>query len=155
VATISGEKKVYSDNLLSLSYPATATLQQNPGYYLRIYQHGSTQSKGTELYDGLSITVDIFDNKNKKDLKTLVDESIESAKQDAQIMKQPEVIRINKNSGYTYSMSGLGEATYYDFLTQDKTTLIRIVDGTVEPENQTRNFKQTAQSIIQSLQIMK
>ena len=127
-----------------------AELTQEGVHFLKL---GSTQATGTELFDGLSLMISTAKLQN-----TNFDEFVQ--KEYGKIKNEPvyESVseltesQVSTYSGYSFTATGLGKGTTY-FLKNGSDGYIKIVDMTVEPANENRDFHKTVTLMLNSLQI--
>lgn len=99
----------YPSSLEVNTYPATQIGSSGIGQVIVFSKLGSTQSEGTELYDGLSMTVGVVKKDPNDSIKVAADKITKP--QDPEISTRSELkeISINSLSGYEATVTGLGE----------------------------------------------
>lgn len=164
VATISGQPKVSSTSATpdnwkvfqskrygySLNYPSDINLETTSEGD-RFYKLGPTQSLGTELYDGISLTIRSGKLEGKT-LRQFVDQQFTIMKDEITTNSITEIkpLTIGEFQGFKFRKSSLGEADFI-YLQKSKDEYLEIIDGTVEPVNREQSFKETVFLILSSV----
>lgn len=117
----------------------------------RFFKTGPTQSLGTELYDGISVTIyseglgdDTFDTFVQSKFKEMRNDPVNS--QVSEIRK----ITIAGKNGYAFDVQSLGDSTHM-FLPKENDEYLAIVDGTVEPTNRKQIYRTIVDRMLSSI----
>lgn len=118
----------------------------------RFYKLGPTQSLGTELYDGLSLTIRAG-KLNGKSLESVAKQMREqSAKEETtQSITELQTVSYGAIKGYQFRKSSLGDADFI-YVQKSPTEYLEIINGTVEPKNRTQTFAKIVSEMISSIQ---
>ena len=119
----------------------------------RFIKLGPTQSTGTELYDGIAITIKKGILEENKTLDQLAKIKYEQAKSEPTTNSITELqpVIYGPLSGYQFRKSSLGEADYIYFQ-KSRTEFIEVINNTVEPANSEQTLGATARLMISSLE---
>lgn len=119
----------------SIMYPPEITIEQRQADRVRFIQFGPSQEEGTELYDGISLTINsgsldgasLSDYVQQQHSQTAVEPTTDS-------IGDIEDVQIANYSGYEYEVTSLGTFTHM-YLLNDSTEYLHIVNSTVDPNN--------------------
>ena len=142
----------------TIKYPPEMKFEENPpggnppGIYLFLF--GPTQVDGTELYDGISLSI-LSDFLGNKTLKQVLDEDINKVTQYAVLQEEPKSISLGKAAeGYQYRLyfERGGQVTTTHFLSGKNGQFVHIVDGNIDPTN--KGFANIADQILSTFKFI-
>ena len=136
-------------------YPADYTLDTQDKQHIRIYKTGATQKGQTEMYDGVIIIFESIDLQGIT-LQEWVEASLKQVTADgiSEISEQPKDITINNYPGVTYTIRGLGQATYY-VLQKNSQSKYAVVIATSIYDPEQVGFHTEVDKILSTLEILK
>lgn len=148
----------YSDpaGLFTFLYPNDYTFDtQNNGQVVRVYKKGPTQQGQTEMYDGIIVTFEKIDLKQKS-LSDWLDQEIQTMNDNgvSEVTQPKKAITLNGFSGYSYAARGLGVYTFY-VIQKDahSPNAIRISRMVSDPTNV--GFQEQSDQILASITMQK
>ncbi|OGM22383.1 hypothetical protein A2961_00775 [Candidatus Woesebacteria bacterium RIFCSPLOWO2_01_FULL_39_21] len=149
--TPEGWKTYTSQNLgFALAYPSLMEIREHEDGTVTFVLLGPTQSKGTEMYDGISIN---FSNQSfEGDFKEFIEKEWKLKKEDEIYTEVGEIKEsdIAVKKGLTYSVSSLGNFDLIFIPTSDNKYL-QITMLVEDPKNQ--GFEEISKKILDSLAI--
>lgn len=109
-----GSSYADSQGVYVLLYPADYKLDTQDKQHIRIYKTGATQRGQTEMYDGVIIVLESI-NLDGQPLDAWVTNYIREATADgtSKVVTPKTSIIQNHYPGFSYTLRGLGTATYY------------------------------------------
>lgn len=130
---IPADWKTYSNSDLGfmMKYDPRLTVRESPNV-TAFYMAGRTQTEGTELYDGLAVSV------NKEPVEGTFDDYVKGhmdiIKQVGEITNPLEDIKLNGIEAKTYSANSLGDYTFI-LIPVDQKTALSVSYIAPDPEN--------------------
>ena len=119
-------QEYYSEDFeLSLEYMPTMTLEKNQDGSISFVYLGSTQERGTEIYDGIIFSVNRVDNIDNLDLRKYTEDNFSSNKI-ATVSQEIEEYNLNSLSGYSYKLISAGSETTYLYLSIDNNSVLEL-----------------------------
>lgn len=140
----------------SMAHPESVNVQPSEipgqGPSVRFFEWGPTQEEGTELYDGLSITVTQVPM-NAGSVKEAAEQALTSTRQAAQEVLEPvHETNLGGKTGYAFRVRSQGEhTTAFLPLSSDDDTLLRISYRAHDPTLQ--GFEQTLETMLETFQV--
>lgn len=142
--------RTFENNNFSIKYPPDMQVRQNQNGSVAFIKLGPTQTSGTEIFDGISMTIDsgnILSGQNfrqfvESERQQMIDEP---ANQNVGQLNQTTVAR---EEGYTFTSTGLGEFTHI-FLPKGESQYVYIYMLVEDPENQ--GFQKTVDQMLSTL----
>jgi hypothetical protein len=128
---------VYSTSTYTIRYPADVELKERDAGGVSLSKFGPTQVENTEIFDALLLAFQTFESSNV-DLETYVDGQIKALNPDNEVIKLisgAKPTAIGNYSGYTFTIEGVGTFKYTYLQSTDKTMIVEIIDGTIDPGN--------------------
>lgn len=142
----------YSSVSFSIQYPSDINLiTQGPQVVLSRF--GPTQTTETELFDGVSLVIEIKDSAGSTPLehaKTLVQEINDAGI--TEIIVSPSPYQLGSYQGITFTTLGLGEHQYIILASPDGTLIAEIINSTVDPGN--LGFEQIVDQILSTFALV-
>lgn len=144
--------KTYTSSKYGFSLQHPSDMQHDmAGGEERFFRHGSTQSLGTEMYDGILVIIKSGSLEGKT-FDAWVAQKYEDTKNDP---VQPRVgpkqpITIAGKQGYAFFVSSLGDRNAI-YLPKGTDQYIEILNATVEPENTNQGHQQVVDTMLSSL----
>jgi len=111
---------------------------------------GPTQTEGTEMFDGINITVRTG-TLDSKTLRQVVDDKVKQTKEDgvSEITQDLESTQVAGKQGFTFKARGLGEYTFI-YLPKGTDNYLEVSRIVEDPGN--LGFAETADQIISSME---
>ena len=146
-----GWKTYTSQNLgFALAYPSLMEIREHEDGTVTFVLLGPTQSKGTEMYDGISIN---FSNQSfEGDFKEFIEKEWKLKKEDEVYTEVGEIkeVEYSNQKGFFYSISSLGDFDLI-FLPVGDNTYLQITMLVEDPKDQ--GFESISKKILDSLAI--
>ena len=146
-----GWKTYTSQNLgFALAYPSLMEIIEHEDGTVTFVLLGPTQSKGTEMYDGVSIN---FSSQNfEGDFKEFIEKEWKLKKEDEVYTEVGEIkeVEYSNQKGFFYSISSLGDFDLI-FLPVGDNTYLQITMLVEDPKDQ--GFESISKKILDSLAI--
>jgi hypothetical protein len=145
-----GTETYTSENFgVSFSFPSDMEVEKQNGR-LRVYKWGPTQREGTELYDGIIITLMKPENPDDMDLMAFAEQQLENELQfEGEVVEPVTRVRHGEFTGYEFTVTGLGISTSF-FFENEEDEIIRVVYFVEDPGN--LGFEETLNEILDSLE---
>lgn len=136
---------------IRLRHPDFAQVREIEGV-LVLYHHGPTQTEGTELFDGFTITVQTVPfAATQESLKQVADDRLADDRQHATITRGLSPIELAGQTGWQYQISGVGEYTII-VLPHGERQAVVLSYLVADPDD--RAYEQTVQQMLASLELL-
>lgn len=142
--------KTFSNAFIKMSFPPDVVLTERDASEVLLQKWGPTQKANTEFYDGISLTIQPLElSLTAEDYAKMKIGEIERSGV-GQISESLVPIKIGNYSGYTFSVTGLGEHQMI-ILKSPGGMIINITNSTNDPGN--LGFSQTVDSILATIEL--
>ncbi|MEK9158203.1 MAG: hypothetical protein AAB638_03435 [Patescibacteria group bacterium] len=135
----------------SMQYPPEMQARNNSNKSATFYYLGATQSTGTELYDGINVTI-IQDDLGDGGMSKYIERSIEQTKSIGSVSKPLAPTSINGISGFSYTAHTLGEYEIF-FMPKGKDKVMVITYIAPDPKN--NGYQKTVEDMFSTLKILR
>lgn len=96
---------------VQIAYPPLAQVREVEKV-LVVYHHGATQTEGTELFDGFTVTLQtVAFTEGQTSLQEVAEDRLANDRQHATVTRPLTPIELAGRTGWQYQISGLGEYT--------------------------------------------
>ena len=145
--------EIYSISPYQVKYPQGLQVREDEGSVLNISKWGPTQTEGTELFDGFSITFQPREISDA-DLSAYVDAKIEEVKiQDiSKVTSGPSPVTLNNYEGLTFVEEGLGIYKVTIVESKEKSMFMEISVLVSDPGN--LGFQETVDQILSTFKFI-
>ena len=145
--------EIYSVSPYQVKYPQGLHVREDEGSVLNISKWGPTQTEGTELFDGFSITFQPREISDA-DLSAYVDAKIEEVKiQDiSKVTSGPSPVTLNNYEGLTFVEEGLGIYKVTIVESKEKSMFMEISVLVSDPGN--LGFQETVDQILSTFEFI-
>lgn len=145
--------KTYTTSTYLVKYPEDLITREDEGSTIAISKWGPTQTEGTELFDGYSITFqikEVSDTTPQEYADTLISETKDVGI--SEITEEPSAITINSYQGVTYTEEGLGTYKHIILGSDNNSSLMLISIIVSDPGN--LGFQETVDQILSTFEFV-
>lgn len=134
----------------SMDYPSALKVEETAAEAVKFTLLGPTQRQGTEIFDGISVTVRTATH-SQESLKDYVDSRVQKIERVGDVIQEPEKVVLNGNNGYRYEKVTAGRSTVLIFpFSQGE--VINISYAAPDPQN--RGYKEVVKEMVSSFEIL-
>ncbi len=139
-------------NYFTFKYPSEIDVRTEEGDVLVLSKWGPTQTDGTELFDGFSVSFEPKETTNTPEeyAKSLIDKSEKGGV--SEITEGSEPVTVNGYEGVTYTEEGLGTFKHYILDADNSSVLIHISILVSDPGN--LSFQKEVDQIISTFEFI-
>lgn len=141
----------YSTSTYSIKYPSDVEIRTQDGSAIILTMLGSSQTKDTELLDGISLRIQPFEL--PVTAKTYAETKIAEIQKMgiSEVTSQLKPYKLNNINGWTFSSTGLGVHKYI-ILGGENSMIMEIINSSVDPNN--KGYEDTVEKIISSIKFI-
>lgn len=135
----------------SIIYPPEIEVTERQNNQVTFLMLGETQTEGTELFDGISLTIS-SNSLNDKTLQQFVNDKTQTIKDEptTRSVSPLQSVIVAGLQGYSFRVSSLGEANF-TYLPQGENRYLEIINITVDPNN--KGYQGTVSKMLQTLKL--
>lgn len=134
-----------------IQYPSDFQIRKDSDKSISFYYHGKTQSLGTEIYDGILVSV-MKDELGDGGMSKYIERNMEQTKTMGSVVKPLTPISINEIGGFTYTAQTLGDYEII-FLPSGKDEVL--VVSYINPDPEKVGYQEIVDDMLSTLKIVK
>jgi len=143
--------EIYEHAEFSVKYPSDLTVQDVEDNIFNLSIWGPTQTEGTELFDGFSVTFQSLDKQDMTAMEYAKDKISEAQVQGiSEITEGPLPITINGYNGVTYTEEGLG--TFKQIILESDNVSVFILISVMVSDPGNLGFQDTVDEILSTFE---